>query len=130
MAFRAVRLGSARQRGEGIRLGTVRHPPRGVRKADYRSGNHYDLWLPELAPSAALLSWVKARPMTPSRWAAFVRRYRREMATPPARHIIDLLAALSRRTDFSVGCYCADPSRCHRTVLAELLSEAGVTASV
>ena len=124
MPFRAVRLGSARQRGEGIRLGTVRHPPRGVRKADYARGDHFDLWLPELAPSAALLSWIRAKPITPARWVVFARRYRREMAQPPASRIIALLASLSRDASFSIGCYCADPSRCHRTVLAEVLSEA------
>jgi uncharacterized protein YeaO (DUF488 family) len=124
MPFRAVRLGSARQRGEGIRLGTVRHPPRGVRKADYARGDHFDLWLPELAPSAALLSWIKAKPITPARWAVFARRYRREMAQPPASRIIALLASLSPDASFSIGCYCADPSRCHRSVLAEVLSEA------
>jgi uncharacterized protein YeaO (DUF488 family) len=124
MPFRAVRLGSARQRGEGTRLGTVRHPPRGVRKADYARGDHFDLWLPELAPSAALLSWIRAKPITPARWAVFVRRYRREMAQPPASRIIALLASLSRDASFSIGCYCADPLRCHRTVLAEVLSEA------
>ena len=124
MPFRALRLGSARQRGEGIRLGTVRHPPRGVRKADYARGDHFDLWLPELAPSAALLSWIRAKPITPARWAVFDRRYRREMSQPPASRIIALLASLSRDASFSIGCYCADPSRCHRTVLAEVLSEA------
>lgn len=124
MPFRAVRLGSARQRGEGIRLGTVRHPPRGVRKADYARGDHFDLWLPELAPSAALLSWIRAKPITPARWVVFARRYRREMAQAPASRIIALLASLSRDASFSIGCYCADPSRCHRTVLAEVLSEA------
>ncbi|HET7221244.1 MAG TPA: DUF488 family protein [Vicinamibacterales bacterium] len=122
MAFRSVQLGSPRQRGEGIRLGTVRHPPRGVRKADYARGNHFDLWLPELAPSAALVSWIKAKPITPSRWATFVRRYRREMAKPPASRLIALLAALSRHANFSIGCYCDDASHCHRTVLEELLA--------
>jgi uncharacterized protein YeaO (DUF488 family) len=122
MPFRVVQLGSARQRGEGVRLGTVRHPPRGVRKADYVRGNHFDLWLPELAPSAALVSWIKSKPITAGRWATFVRRYRREMHKPPASHVIALLAALSRDTNFSIGCYCVDPARCHRTVLAELLT--------
>lgn len=130
MPFRVVRLGSARARGEGIRLGTVRHPPRGVRKADYARADHFDVWLPELAPSAALLSWIRAKPLTSARWATFVRRYRREMARPPADRIIALLASLSRDASFSVGCYCADPSRCHRTVLAALLREAGGSASI
>ena len=124
MPFRAVRLGSARERGEGMRLGTVRHPPRGVRKSEYARGDHFDLWLPELAPSAALLSWIKAKPITPSRWTTFVRRYQREMAQPPASRIIALLASLSRDASFSIGCYCADPAHCHRTVLAKLLKHA------
>jgi uncharacterized protein YeaO (DUF488 family) len=129
MPFRAVRLGSARERGEGVRLGAVRYPPRGVRKADYARGNHFDVWLPELAPSASLVSWIKAKPITPSRWATFVRRYRREMSGPPASRIIALLASLARDANFSIGCYCEDAARCHRSVLTEVLREAGTLAS-
>ncbi len=124
MAFRSVRLGSPRQPGEGLRLGTVRRPPRGVPKSQYASGNHYDLWLPELAPSQALLSWIKAKPLTDQRWREFANRYRREMSAPPASHVLALLAAFSRQADFSIGCYCEDDSRCHRSLLRVLLERA------
>ena len=127
MGIRVVRLGSPRVKGEGPRIGTVRRPPRGVRKADFARRDFYDAWLPELAPSAPLVSWGLAQPWTPKRWAAFEKRYRREMAKPPAQHLIALLAALSRETDFSVGCYCEDASVCHRSVLGRLLHEAGAT---
>ena len=122
--IRTVRLGSPRTVGEGLRIGTVRRPPRGVRKAEHASGNWYDTWLPELAPSAELVASALAAE-TPAQWRAFVRRYRREMAAPATTRLIALLAALSHRTDLAVGCYCADPSRCHRSVLRELLAEAG-----
>jgi uncharacterized protein YeaO (DUF488 family) len=125
MAIRVVRLGSTRARREGLRLGTVRRPPRGVPKEDYARLDYFDSWLPELAPSAALVAYATAEPWTPRRWAAFVRRYRREMASPAARRLIDLLAALSPHADFSIGCYCADESRCHRSLLKELLLERG-----
>jgi uncharacterized protein YeaO (DUF488 family) len=124
MAIRTVRLGSARRRGEGLRLGTVRRPPRGVPKAEYAARNFYDVWLPELAPSAALVK----RALTaeaPRDWAAFVMRYRREMHAPPAEHLLRLLASLSATTNFSVGCYCEDETRCHRSVLRQLLAEHG-----
>lgn len=124
MALRVVRLGSPRHEGEGLRIGTVRRPPRGVPRAEFASRDWYDVWLPELAPSAALVTRALAAG-TDREWAAFVRAYRREMAQPGARHVLDLLAATSRRTDVSVGCYCEDESRCHRSVLRELLVAAG-----
>ena len=108
-----------------MRLGTARRPPRGVRKADYARLNYYDVWLPELAPSAPLVAFAYAKPFTPNRWNAYARRYRREMSTPPATRLLDLLAALSKATDFSVGCYCEDASRCHRSLLAKLLADHG-----
>ena len=125
MAIRVVRLGSPRATGEGIRLGTVRRPPRGVPKAQYAVQNYYDAWLPELAPSAALVAKALQAPWSAKRWQQFVRAYRREMRAPAAQHLLATLAALSRQSNFSVGCYCADASRCHRAVLRELLAEAG-----
>jgi uncharacterized protein YeaO (DUF488 family) len=121
MAVRVVRLGTPREPGEGLRIGTVRRPPRGVRKEDYARQNYFDVWLPELAPGASLVSWAFSKPFTPARWAAFERRYRREMRQPPAQRLIALLAALSLQTNFSVGCYCEDEARCHRSVLKRLL---------
>ena len=125
MAIRVVRLGSPRGAREGVRIGTARRPPRGVRKEDYARLDYYDVWLPDLAPSAETVSWAQSEPLTPKRWAVFVKRYRREMSAPPAERLLSLLAALSARSDFSVGCYCADESRCHRAVLRELLTERG-----
>ena len=125
MAIRVVRLGTPRAAGEGIRIGTVRRPPRGVRKADFARKDWFDVWLPELSPSADVVSSALAEPWTAKRWAAFVRRYRSEMKQPAAQHLIALLAALSQTTNISVGCYCADESRCHRSVLRELLVSAG-----
>ena len=124
MAIRVVRLGSPRVPGEGLRLGTVRRPPRGVPKAEFASRDFYDVWLPELAPSETL---VKAGQSAASDrdWRAFARRYRAEMAQPAAARLLELLAALSRTTSLSVGCYCADEARCHRSVLRELLQECG-----
>ena len=127
MAIRIVRLGTPRVAGEGLRLGTVRRPPRGVRKTDFARRDFYDVWLPELAPSAQVVSWALADPWTPARWRRYDRIYRREMATPAARHLIELLATMSKSTDFSVGCYCADPTHCHRSILADLLAGAGAT---
>lgn len=124
MAVRIVRLGSARGRGEGLRVGTVRHPPRGVPKEQHASQNWYDVWLPELAPSAPLVKLAQAAD-TAGAWARFVRRYRTEMAAPERAHLLRLLAALSHESDFSVGCYCADEARCHRSVLRALLEELG-----
>jgi uncharacterized protein YeaO (DUF488 family) len=125
VAIRVVRLGSPRARGEGLRLGTVRRPPRGVRKQDYASRDYYDVWLPELAPSAELVSFATSKPFTASRWNTFARRYRREMREPVAQRLLTLLAGLSSQTHLSVGCYCADESRCHRSLLRELLRGAG-----
>ena len=126
MAVRIVRLGSARAAGEGLRVGTVRRPPRGVPKSKFASENWYDVWFPVLAPSLETMKLgLMAR--TPAAWKTFVRRYRSEMARPEAKHSIDLLAALSHDTDFSLGCYCEDESHCHRSVLRELLAGAGAT---
>jgi uncharacterized protein YeaO (DUF488 family) len=125
MAIRIVRLGSPRERGEGLRLGTVRRPPRGVRKEEYASGDWFDVWLPDVAPSAELVRYAYAEGFTDRRWATYARRYRAEMQRPPATRLIALLAALSPRTNLSVGCYCEDPARCHRSLLGELLREAG-----
>ena len=124
MACRVVRLGSPRARGEGIRIGTVRRPPRGVPKRDFARRGYYDVWLPELAPSAELVKLALAA-RTDTQWQAFARRYRKEMSRPEASHLLDLLAALSSTTDFSVGCYCEDESRCHRSELDRLLTERG-----
>jgi uncharacterized protein YeaO (DUF488 family) len=125
VALRVVRLGTPRDPGEGLRIGTVRRPPRGVRKEHYASRDYFDAWLPELAPSAPLVSWALAKPFTPPRWTAYARRYRAEMREPAAQRLIALLAALSSRTNFAVGCYCEDESRCHRALLKELLIEHG-----
>ncbi len=125
MAIRIVRLGSPRASGEGLRLGTVRRPPRGVPKAETASRDFYDVWLPDVAPSEALLKRAQASIDDPKRWKSFVSRYRSEMKRPAARHLLDLLAALSHTTDFSVGCYCAEEGRCHRSVLRNLLTERG-----
>jgi uncharacterized protein YeaO (DUF488 family) len=125
MAIRVVRLGTPRVAGEGVRLGTVRRPPRGVPRRDFARRDFYDVWLPELAPSAPTVSWALSEPWTPARWRRYERIYLKEMATPTARHLIELLAALSKATSFSVGCYCEDASHCHRSLLARLLEEAG-----
>jgi uncharacterized protein YeaO (DUF488 family) len=129
MAVSVVRLGSERRSGEGLRIGTVRRPPRGVRKTDYASRNFFDVWLPELAPSGEIVSWALTEPFTPKRWAAFAKRYRREMREPSARRLILMLAALSSQTDFSIGCYCEDELHCHRSLLRELLIEEGATVA-
>ena len=125
MSVRVVRLGTPRDPDEGLRIGTVRRPPRGVRKEDYAARDYFDVWLPELAPSAPLVSWALSEPFSPKRWAAYERRYRREMRQPAAKRLIALLAALSSQTNFSVGCYCEDETRCHRSLLKELLFEQG-----
>ncbi len=124
MAIRIVRLGSARAKDEGTRIGTVRRPPRGVPKAEYASGNWYDVWFPNLAPSPETIKQAHEA-QTPAHWAAFARKYRSEMNTPESRHAIELLAALSHQTNFSVGCYCEDEAHCHRSTLRELLREHG-----
>jgi uncharacterized protein YeaO (DUF488 family) len=125
MAARIRRLGTRRTRGEGLRLGTVRRLPRGVRKADYARRDYFDLWLPELAPSAKLLAYANAAPWTAARWRKYSGTYLREMREPSARRLLDLLARLSRRTNFSVGCYCEDEKRCHRSILRALLAGHG-----
>jgi uncharacterized protein YeaO (DUF488 family) len=122
VAVTAVQLGSPRTAGEGLRIGTVRRPPRGVKKAEYASRDYYDVWLPELAPSEELRAWVMSGPTTGQRWKTFVRRYRREMAARSPARLLALLRALARTTNFSIGCYCMDESRCHRSVLLELLT--------
>lgn len=125
MAVRIVRLGTPRRSNEGLRLGTVRRPPRGVRKSDFAARDYYDMWLPDLAPSAALVSWALSKPWTSARWRTYERKYVREMREPAAQRLIELLARLSKDASFSVGCYCEDPSRCHRSLLARLLANAG-----
>jgi uncharacterized protein YeaO (DUF488 family) len=125
MPIRVVRLGSPRTPGEGLRLGTVRRPPRGVRKKDFAARDYFDVWMPELAPSAPLVSWALSAPWTDRRWAAFARRYRREMCAPAPQRLITLLAALSSQANFSIGCYCEDRSHCHRSLLRGLLADAG-----
>ena len=124
MAIRIVRLGSPRTQGEGLRLGTVRRPPRGVPKAKFGSRNFYDVWLPDLAPSEGL---VKAglKAADERTWSTFVKRYRAEMKRPEAARLLALLAALSHQTNLSVGCYCEDEAHCHRSVLKTLLLEHG-----
>jgi uncharacterized protein YeaO (DUF488 family) len=124
VAIRIVRLGTPRVPGEGTRIGTVRRPPRGVPKSEFASRNWYDVWFPTLAPSVETMKAAQAA-ATPRAWASFVRRYRKEMRAPDAAHAIELLAVLSTSTDFSVGCYCADETRCHRSVLRELLADKG-----
>ena len=122
MAIRIVQLGSRRAKGEGVRIGTVRRPPRGVPKSQFASRDFYDVWLPNLAPSESLVQ-AALRAKDERAWGAFTKRYRAEMNRPDARRILDLLAALSHSSAFSVGCYCQDERRCHRSVLRELLAE-------
>jgi uncharacterized protein YeaO (DUF488 family) len=124
MAIRIVRLGSARASGEGLRIGTVRRPPRGVRKDDYASKNIYDVWFPNLSPSEALLR--QAFPVTDDKtWRTFKRQFLSEMKLPEAKRDLDLLAALSHHANFSIGCYCEDEARCHRSILKKLLETRG-----
>ena len=125
MALRIVRLGSPRVQGEGLRLGTVRRLPRGVKKTDYAKRDYFDLWFPELAPSQALLGFATAKALDENRWAAFTKRYRAEMAKPGAQRTLELLARLSHEANFSVGCYCEDEAHCHRSLLKKLLAEHG-----
>jgi len=124
MAIRIVRLGSSRGKGEGLRIGTVRRPPRGVPKAEFASRNFYDVWLPNLAPSEELLKSGRGA-QDERQWRSFVRRYRAEMGRPEASRVLDLLAALSHTADFSVGCYCENEQRCHRSLMRELLAQRG-----
>ena len=124
MVVRVVRLGSDRARGEGLRIGTVRRPPRGVPKTEYAARNWYDVWFPSLAPSPETVK-LGMSATTEKDWQAFRKRYRSEMNQPDAAHALDLLAALSHSADFSVGCYCEDEAHCHRSVLRALLEERG-----
>lgn len=128
MALRIVRLGSPRAPDEGTRIGTVRRPPRGVPKSEFAAQNWYDVWFPTLAPSADTMKLGQAA-QTPAEWTAFTRKYRAEMKSPEAGHALALLAALSQTANLSVGCYCEDESHCHRSVLRELLAEAGARFS-
>lgn len=124
MAIRVLRLGSPRALDEGPRLGTVRRPPRGVPKSEFARQNWYDLWYPDLSPSAETVKFAQGA-STPAQWAAFAKRYRAEMALPERARTIELLALLSHQANFSVGCYCEDEAHCHRSVLRELLAAAG-----
>ena len=124
MTIRIVRLGSPRETNEGVRIGTVRRPPRGVRKEDYASKNIYDVWFPNLSPSEPLLK--EALSLTDEKsWKTFKRKFLAEMKLPGAKRELDLLAALSHQTNFSIGCYCKEESRCHRSILRDLLEERG-----
>lgn len=126
MPIRVVRLGMPRATDEGPRLGTVRRPPRGVKKRDYAARDYYDSWLPELAPSGQLLSWFKHKqPVPDADWEVFARRYRAEMSAPEAQHLIATLATLSQTSNFAIGCYCEDKERCHRVILEDLLRKHG-----
>ncbi|HYQ15633.1 MAG TPA: DUF488 family protein [Polyangiaceae bacterium] len=124
MAIAVVQLGSKRLRGEGLRIGTVRRPPRGVPKTDFGKRDYYDVWLPQLSPSPELVERA-LNATNEKQWQAFVRGYRREMSAKETARLLDLLAALSGSSAFSVGCYCDDETRCHRSVLRELLRERG-----
>jgi len=124
MPIRIVQLGAARAQGEGLRLGTVRRPPRGVPRSEFASRNFYDVWLPDLAPSEALVKQA-LQAEDDRAWRAFERRYRAEMRRPEPARLLALLAALSHQTNLSVGCYCEDEARCHRSVLRSLLEEHG-----
>lgn len=124
MPIHVVRLGSPRGKDEGLRIGTVRRPPRGVPKAEFATRDFFDVWLPGLAPSEELLKLGQAA-TDENAWRSFVRRYRAEMGRPETSRLLDLLAALSKETSLAVGCYCADEARCHRSILRDLLAEHG-----
>jgi uncharacterized protein YeaO (DUF488 family) len=124
MAIRIVRLGSPRHTDEGIRIGTVRRPPRGVPKAEFATQNWYDVWFPNLAPTVGTMK-LGQEAVTPAQWAKFAAKYQAEMSSPEAAHSLELLAVLSRSSNFSVGCYCEDEGHCHRSVLRALLVEKG-----
>ena len=128
MSILVVRLGSARTPNEGLRIGTVRRPPRGVPKTQFAALDYYDAWLPNLSPSQELVT-LGQRSHDERSWKAFERKFRAEMKKPEAARVLDLLAALSRQTNFSVGCYCEDENRCHRSILRELLVERGANVS-
>ena len=128
MAIAIVRLGTPRAKGEGLRLGTVRRPPRGVAKKDFATLDYYDVWVPDLSPSQPLVSFaLKAK--DDKAWKSFERKYRAEMKKPEPSRLLDLLAALSHHTNFAIGCYCKDEARCHRSVLRALLVERGAAVS-
>jgi uncharacterized protein YeaO (DUF488 family) len=124
MSVRVVTLGTPRQRDEGVRIGTVRRPPRGVPKSEFAKQNWYDVWFPNLAPSVETMK-LGQQAQTPAQWATFIKKYRAEMAVPDASRALDVLAALSHHGQFSVGCYCEDEAQCHRSVLRALLRERG-----
>lgn len=124
MAVHVIRLGTPRAKNEGLRIGTVRRPPRGVPKSEFAAQDWYDVWFPNLSPSAETVKFALAA-KTPAQWAAFAKKFRAEMATPDNARTLDLLAALSQQANFSVGCYCEDEARCHRSVLRALLAERG-----
>jgi len=124
VSIRIVRLGTERLPGEGLRIGTVRHPPRGVPKSEHASRDFYDVWYPEFAPSAENVK-LALHAATDKEWSAFVRKFRAEMSAPEKKHTLDLFAALSHQACFSIGCYCEEEARCHRSVLRELLAERG-----
>jgi uncharacterized protein YeaO (DUF488 family) len=129
MTVRIVRLGSPRAKGEGVRIGTVRRPPRGVAKSDFAKRDFYDTWLPVLSPSPATVKLALGA-TSAAEWARFTKKYRAEMAQPEASHVLELLARLSHETNFSVGCYCEDENRCHRSLLRKLLVERGAKIGV
>jgi uncharacterized protein YeaO (DUF488 family) len=116
------RFGTPRRRGQGLRVGAVRHLPRGMRKEDYARLNQFDVWFPTVAPSAGLVSWLREDPE--ARWPRFVERYQREMKRPESRHAIQLLAEIAKRTPISIGCFCEDESHCHRSILRKLIQQA------
>jgi uncharacterized protein YeaO (DUF488 family) len=124
MTVRIVRLGSSRSKNEGVRIGTVRRPPRGVPKSEFAAQDWYDVWFPNLAPSVALMK-LGQEATTSAQWAAFAKKYRAEMSAPEISRTIELLAVLSHHGDFSVGCYCEDEGRCHRSILRAVLAEKG-----
>lgn len=128
MPLSVVRLGSPRKQNEGLRLGTVRRPPRGVPKAEFAKRDYYDLWLPDLSPSHELVTFA-LRSQDEKSWKTFERKFRAEMKKPEASRLLDLLAAFSRQTNFSVGCYCENEERCHRSILKKLLAEHGAKFS-
>lgn len=124
MAIKVLRLGSPRARGEGVRLGTVRRPPRGVPKSEFGTRDYYDVWLPTLSPTQPLVT-LALKAKDERAWKSFERKFRAEMRRPEAAHALDVLAALSHQTNFSLGCYCENEARCHRSILKKLLAERG-----
>ena len=125
MPIRVVRLGTPRAKDEGLRLGTVRRPPRGVKKEDFAKRDYYDLWLPVLAPSEPMVSRAMSQPWTDARWTKYVKDYRAEMRRPVPKQLIALLTRMSHHVNFSLGCYCEREERCHRSILKALLEEEG-----